>query len=114
MSVNEIRITFFLITPRPPSSTLFPYTTLFRSTALIALFPELNADSWITTPSPTTSRLGPDLPGDGTTTFGNTTDDRPQNNSIIAQVTVPHLALFSFAGRISIAGGCGATVFSQN
>src|SRR5207245_10262202 len=23
---------FFLITPRPPTSTLFPYTTLFRST----------------------------------------------------------------------------------
>src|SRR5690625_6919196 len=22
---------FFLLTPRPPSSTLFPYTTLFRS-----------------------------------------------------------------------------------
>src|SRR5947199_8101971 len=24
---------FFFIVPRPPSSTLFPYTTLFRSTA---------------------------------------------------------------------------------
>src|SRR5205823_14515289 len=28
---------FFLITPRPPRSTLFPYTTLFRSYEVIAL-----------------------------------------------------------------------------
>src|SRR5439155_15475037 len=31
---------FFLMMPRPPRSTLFPYTTLFRSAAA---FPELNA-----------------------------------------------------------------------
>src|SRR2546429_5566817 len=28
---------FFLMIRRPPRSTLFPYTTLFRSTALLAL-----------------------------------------------------------------------------
>src|SRR5438034_8059334 len=28
---------FFLVIPRPPSSTLFPYTTLFRSTSVIPL-----------------------------------------------------------------------------
>src|SRR5947209_16226165 len=28
---------FFLIIPRPPRSTLFPYTTLFRSTATAAI-----------------------------------------------------------------------------
>src|SRR5262249_62094341 len=40
---------FFLMIPRPPRSTLFPYTTLFRSKGkdtrdyLAAAFPELNA-----------------------------------------------------------------------
>src|SRR5205085_9941105 len=35
---------FFLIIRRPPTSTLFPYTTLFRSRDyLAAAFPELNA-----------------------------------------------------------------------
>src|SRR2546429_540695 len=29
---------FFLMIRRPPRSTLFPYTTLFRSVALVALF----------------------------------------------------------------------------
>src|SRR5699024_12376921 len=37
---------FFLTTPRPPSSTLFPYTTLFRSSpvahALIDSMPAVN------------------------------------------------------------------------
>src|SRR5687768_3658236 len=28
---------FFLMIPRPPRSTLFPYTTLFRSPSIIAL-----------------------------------------------------------------------------
>src|SRR5206468_6172190 len=27
---------FFVMTPRPPRSTLFPYTTLFRSTGLLS------------------------------------------------------------------------------
>src|SRR5947209_9395031 len=31
---------FFLLTPRPPRSTLFPYTTLFRSQALAAGSPQ--------------------------------------------------------------------------
>src|SRR5205085_10710464 len=29
--VRQLRYLFFLLTRRPPSSTLFPYTTLFRS-----------------------------------------------------------------------------------
>src|SRR5688572_30885556 len=31
---------FFLLIPRPPRSTLFPYTTLFRSRVVTALLPE--------------------------------------------------------------------------
>src|SRR5438132_13563983 len=34
---------FFFIILLPPRSTLFPYTTLFRSDYLAAAFPELNA-----------------------------------------------------------------------
>src|SRR5207253_9342271 len=30
---TPVRVFFFLILPRPPTSTLFPYTTLFRSRA---------------------------------------------------------------------------------
>ena len=35
---NCIHIFFFLLIRRPPRSTLFPYTTLFRSLALIQKF----------------------------------------------------------------------------
>src|SRR5207247_9509169 len=31
------RFFFFLLTPRPPTSTLFPYTTLFRSRNLVGV-----------------------------------------------------------------------------
>src|ERR1039458_6250295 len=36
---------FFLMMRRPPRSTLFPYTTLFRSRAVIARRPELRGHS---------------------------------------------------------------------
>src|SRR5437660_8847683 len=32
-SLTRVLIVFFLVTRRPPGSTLFPYTTLFRSSA---------------------------------------------------------------------------------
>src|SRR2546429_6788759 len=39
---------FFLMIRRPPRSTLFPYTTLFRSLVLAHLFPEhLAADAQV-------------------------------------------------------------------
>jgi hypothetical protein len=81
--------------------------------ALIGAFPPLAADSWITTPGATTARLGPDLPGDGTTTFGDLTNDGPQNNFVFAQLTVPAGTRGTFTGQVSIAGGGGTTVFSQ-
>src|SRR5207244_12681708 len=33
LSVHPLLLFFLLLTPRPPSPTLFPYTTLFRSSA---------------------------------------------------------------------------------
>src|SRR3712207_7348313 len=36
MSINVLAVFFFLMIRRPPRSTLFPYTTLFRSHALSA------------------------------------------------------------------------------
>src|SRR5206468_9616520 len=39
---------FFLIISRPPSSTLFPYTTLFRSMSWVRTFlSELHAWQWL-------------------------------------------------------------------
>src|SRR2546427_4360984 len=40
--MQRLTVFFFLMIRRPPRSTLFPYTTLFRSVAAIdpALFPE--------------------------------------------------------------------------
>src|SRR3712207_7938023 len=37
MSLSHITTIFFLMIRRPPRSTLFPYTTLFRSAVLAAL-----------------------------------------------------------------------------
>src|SRR5687768_17917414 len=45
-------LSFSLMTPRPPSPTLFPYTTLFRSrllaslTSLMAVAASAQADGW--------------------------------------------------------------------
>src|SRR5439155_25582713 len=37
---------FFFIIPRPPRSTLFPYTTLFRSSCRCRRFPSRSARRW--------------------------------------------------------------------
>jgi hypothetical protein len=79
---------------------------------LEAAFPSIAVDSWIDTPGLGT-RLGPDLPGDGTTTIGDTEDNGPQTDFIFAQLTVPEGTIFSFAGRVSIAADGGGSVFDQ-
>src|SRR2546425_8415870 len=38
---------FFLMIRRPPRSTLFPYTTLFRSLAVGITFPAVFADGYV-------------------------------------------------------------------
>ncbi len=81
--------------------------------ALVPAFPSLAVDSWITTPAPTTSRLGADLPGDGVTSFGDLVNSGPAANFTFAQLTVPAGTVGTFAGRLNIAGGGGTTVFSQ-
>src|SRR5256885_17168882 len=43
MTDNCIFIFFFLMIRRPPRSTLFPYTTLFRSLELLDLFAQAEA-----------------------------------------------------------------------
>src|SRR5205807_9965662 len=50
VTTDPLDVFFFLLIPRPPSSTLFPYTTLFRSERAVApplggdLRPELHLD----------------------------------------------------------------------
>lgn len=78
---------------------------------LIPTFPALGVDSWITTPG-STLQLGPELPGDGDlTTFGDLTNDGPQDHFMFAQLTTPAGAFRSFTGRVSIAG-VGNQVYS--
>src|SRR5690606_41821945 len=40
-STHRLSVVFFLVLRRPPRSTLFPYTTLFRSESLIFSLPPL-------------------------------------------------------------------------
>jgi hypothetical protein len=113
LSVNNIQITL------DGGATLYnnafgdPSNANPGNPLLIGTFPALGVDSWITTPSPTTSRLGPDLPGDGTTTFGDTSNDGAVTDFLFAQLTVPAGTVGTFNGRISISGGGGTTVFDQ-
>src|SRR5438477_9303064 len=44
---------FFLMIPRPPRSTLFPYTTLFRSRASATTRSKARAASWAASSAPT-------------------------------------------------------------
>jgi hypothetical protein len=79
---------------------------------LEAVFPSITADTWIDTPG-AGSRLGPALPGDGTTTVGDLTSDGAVTDFIFAQLTVPHGTKGTFTGQVSIAGGGGTTVVDQ-
>src|SRR5439155_21849161 len=51
---------FFLLFRRPPRSTLFPYTTLFRSSAAF-LLASRTLSSCAGTPLPTRDRSGPEI-----------------------------------------------------
>src|SRR5260221_13679082 len=55
---------FFLMIRRPPRSTLFPYTTLFRSNAITGL---AFANSTLNGPGALTNAVGKTLPADNTT-----------------------------------------------
>src|SRR3712207_7083091 len=62
---------FFLMIRRPPRSTLFPYTTLFRSTMILvhlygdsdrAQLVSMPRDSWVTIPAHTDPTTGEAVP----------------------------------------------------
>src|SRR6476661_2625384 len=55
---------FFLMIRRPPRSTLFPYTTLFRSSAPLRRAPH-SRGRWPRNPFPGTARCRPKSPGGG-------------------------------------------------
>jgi hypothetical protein len=77
----------------------------------IAINPALAADSWVTTPG-ATSRLGADLPGDGTGSWGDLSNDGPQTNFQVAQFTLPAFpATGTFSLRVSVAGATGPEAF---
>jgi hypothetical protein len=113
LSVNNVQITLH------PDAQLFndpagdPLNANPPNPLLLPFFPALSVDSWITTPGQQTVRLGPDLPGDGTTTFGDTTNDGPVTNFQFAQLTIPMGVLLNFTGQISIVDSSGTNVFSQ-
>ena len=46
---TRVFVVFFLMIRRPPRSTLFPYTTLFRSNNNDLIHPELYDSSWVST-----------------------------------------------------------------
>jgi hypothetical protein len=116
LSVNNIKITL-------SNASLYnhqlgdPASANSPDPQLIGFFPAVAADTFIDTPG-IGVRLGPDLPGDGTTTFGDLTNDGPQTNFKFAQLTFipttsPEDISFTFEGRVSIAGGGGTAVYSQ-
>src|SRR3712207_8004324 len=62
----KIYFFFFLMIRRPPRSTLFPYTTLFRSVRVVALILELEDISPELAPGPAALRVFvPDRPHQG-------------------------------------------------
>jgi hypothetical protein len=110
LSVNQVRVvlssgaTLFQVSA-PFGSDLTPPDEVF-----IAFNPSLAADSWINTPG-STSRLGTNLPGDGTGSWGDLTNDGPQSYFQIARLTVPANATGRFEGRVSVAGVNGPEAY---
>jgi hypothetical protein len=69
--------------------------------AFFPVFPALAVDTWVDTPG-ITSRLGADLPGDGTTTFFDVDNNGPQTSFMFAQLTLPSFEAFVFRGTLAI------------
>jgi hypothetical protein len=107
LSVNQVLISTIggplYQAPAPFGSNTEPPPPEF-----LAFNPSLSADSWISTPG-ATSRLGGDLPGDGTGSWGDLTNDGPQTNFNFAVLTLGAYpqSYGTFSGRISLAGAKG-------
>lgn len=81
------------------------------SPEFIALNRALEAHSWITTPG-STSFLGPGLDmADGTSVFGDLTDDGAVTDFQIGRFTVPAGTTGTISGRVSVAGVDGPESF---
>ncbi len=101
LSVNNVMIEL------PAGVSLYNNTTFGSNVeppnpALIPIARDLEADSWISTPG-ATSLLGPDFPGDGTSTWGDLVDSGPQSNFKFATLSMPAQAKGWFNFRVSIA-----------
>ena len=110
LSVGEVLVTFtsgsmFNVDPPFGSNTAPP------DPAFISLNAALEADSWITTPG-STSLLGPDLTAtDGTSTFGDLSDEGAQTDFTFARLGVTPGAEGTFSGRVTVAGSSGPENF---
>lgn len=85
----------------PFGSNVEPPPPLF-----LQLNASLHADSWLSTPGATTL-TGADLPGDGTGTWADETDDGPQTAFHWGTLTTPLDVDMTFTGRINLAGPDG-------
>lgn len=97
----------------PPFSVDPPFGSNTRppDPIFIDLNRALELDSWITTPGDT-SRLGPDLnETDGTTTFGDLSNDGPQDMFHFARLTFPENTTATINLRVTVAGASGPESF---
>jgi hypothetical protein len=109
LSVNQVLVTFTGGASLYQVAAPFGSNTEAPDPAFLAFNASLAADSWISTPG-ATSRLGGDLPGDGTGSWGDLTNDCAQNSFHFATLTIPSFASgarATFTGRISLAGDAG-------
>lgn len=107
VSINNVRVSgdpLFNVPPPfgsdigPPPPEFLPFDR------------RLIVDSWITTPGPT-QLLGPTLPGDGTSLWGDLQNDGPQTRFLFAQLTFGSNPRFTFTGRVAVNDGGTAMNF---
>ena len=104
MSISAETGDLFNVDP-PFGSNTTPPDPLF-----LELNPALEADSWVTTPG-MTNLLGADLPGDGGTTFGDLSNDGPQEMFHFMRLGVPTGTFAWVSGVVTIAGDSGPESF---
>lgn len=113
LSIGKVRIDLggtgdvFQVPPPFGSDTAAP------DPAFVALNAALKADTFITTPG-ATNLLGSPLPGDGDTTFGDLSNDGPQNNFLIARIGTARGTFGRFSGQVTVAGSAGPESFEFN
>jgi hypothetical protein len=108
LSVNQVQVQVDKPLFQVPAP--FGSDTAKPDPAFIAIKPSLEADSYIDTPG-STSLLGTGLPGDGTGTWGDLSNDGAQTNFKFSQLTFATGAKGTFTGRVSVAGASGPEVF---